>query len=103
MKITSIQAIPIDLKLAEPYTIAYETVTHATNIFLKIETNTGLVGFGCAAPDLPVTGETPDSVLKRCRVNNRTYTKRCRSIAFNLSIKKIKRAFKRSTFCNGND
>jgi L-alanine-DL-glutamate epimerase-like enolase superfamily enzyme len=63
MKITSIQAIPIDLKLAEPYTIAYETVTHATNIFLKIETNTGLVGFGCAAPDLPVTGETPDSVL----------------------------------------
>lgn len=55
------------MKLAEPYTIAYETIASAVNIFLKIETAKGITGFGCAAPDLEVTHETPESVLAVCR------------------------------------
>lgn len=51
------------MNLLESYTIAYEKVTHCTNIFLKITTNSGLTGWGCAAPDLPVTGEKPEDVL----------------------------------------
>jgi L-alanine-DL-glutamate epimerase-like enolase superfamily enzyme len=35
------------------------------NIFLRLETNTGISGYGCAAPDLVVTGETPESVLNK--------------------------------------
>ena len=31
---------------------------------LKITTNSGIVGFGCAAPDFEVTGETEESVLE---------------------------------------
>jgi len=64
MKITQLEAWLVKMDLKEPYTIAYETVTAAENIFLRIETNTGLNGYGIAAPDLPVTGETSDSVLE---------------------------------------
>lgn len=64
MKITRIEAWPVRMRLAEPYTIAYETLEEASNIFLRLETNEGVVGFGCAAPDLAVTGESPESVLE---------------------------------------
>lgn len=64
MKITKIEFWSIDLKLKEPYTIAYERIDHATNIFTRIETSKGITGFGCAAPDLAVTGETQETVLR---------------------------------------
>jgi L-alanine-DL-glutamate epimerase-like enolase superfamily enzyme len=64
MRITKITAWPVSMKLREPYTIAYETVSHATNVMLSIETSTGIKGCGCAAPDEHVTGETPESVLE---------------------------------------
>jgi L-alanine-DL-glutamate epimerase-like enolase superfamily enzyme len=67
MRITRIEAWPVAMKLAVPYAIAYETVETATNVFLRIETNVGVTGFGCAAPDLPVTGETPEDVLEAIR------------------------------------
>ena len=63
MKITQIEAWPFTMRLAEPYSLAYETVYKTTNVFLRLETNGGIVGYGCAAPDEQVTGETADSVL----------------------------------------
>lgn len=62
MKITHVSYERLDLKLAEPYTIAYETVTKAVNFILKVETDTTLVGYGCAAPDKEVTLETIQEV-----------------------------------------
>ncbi len=64
MRITGITAQPLILKLKEPYTIAYETVTETTNVLVKIETSRGITGFGCAAPDLHVTGETSTEVME---------------------------------------
>jgi L-alanine-DL-glutamate epimerase-like enolase superfamily enzyme len=64
MKITSMECWEVTMPLAEPYTIAYETVEKATNVFLKIDTSRGVVGYGCAAPDLPITGETVEGVVR---------------------------------------
>jgi L-alanine-DL-glutamate epimerase-like enolase superfamily enzyme len=66
MKITHLEAWPVTMPLAEPYTIAYETVATTTNVFIRVETSAGIIGYGCAAPDLEVTGETADSVLAAC-------------------------------------
>ena len=43
MKIKSVAAIPIDLKLKEPFSIANETVDIGENVFLKIETNEDII------------------------------------------------------------
>jgi L-alanine-DL-glutamate epimerase-like enolase superfamily enzyme len=67
LKITQLEIWPAELKLSEPYTIAYETVTSVTNLFLRIETDKGLTGYGCSSPDYEVTGETPASVQKDFR------------------------------------
>ena len=63
MKITRIEVWPVTMRLLEPYRIAYEVIESATNVFLRIETDEGIGGIGCAAPDEQITGETPDDVL----------------------------------------
>ena len=63
MKITTIEYFRLDMPLTFPYTIAYETVTKTTNIILKLVTDKGITGWGCAAPDKEVTGETPEEVI----------------------------------------
>ena len=62
MKIRELSCFELDMDLAVPYTIAYETVSSTTNIVLKMVTDAGLVGWGCAAPDMAVTGERPEDV-----------------------------------------
>lgn len=65
MHITRLEAWSVAMPLSEPYTIAYETVDSTVNVFVRLHTNTPLVGLGCAAPDPYITGETPAHVLNR--------------------------------------
>lgn len=67
MKITTIDAYTVTMKLREPYTIAYETLSSIDNVFFRLETDKGITGYGCAAPDLQVTGETAETVLTACQ------------------------------------
>jgi L-alanine-DL-glutamate epimerase-like enolase superfamily enzyme len=65
MKFTRIEGWSEKFRLSEPYTIAYETVSSFENIFLRAETDKGIVAVGCAAPDKMLTGETADIVLEK--------------------------------------
>ncbi len=62
MKITRCEAWKLRLDLEEPFSIAYSTVDHTFNWFLRIETDSGLSGFGCSAYDEEVTGENEKTI-----------------------------------------
>jgi L-Ala-D/L-Glu epimerase len=63
MKITRCEAWPYKLELEEPFTIAYSSIDHTVSVFLRIETDCGLVGYGVGAHDEEVTGENGDTIL----------------------------------------
>jgi muconate cycloisomerase len=58
MKITTIEAIAVSLPMKKPVQMAGETVTQAENVFVRIESDAGAVGWGEAAAAPTMTGET---------------------------------------------
>jgi L-Ala-D/L-Glu epimerase len=64
MKILRTECRVQEMLLSEPYTIAYETIYSCSNLFMVAFTDKDIRGFGCAAPDVEVTGETADSVME---------------------------------------
>jgi muconate cycloisomerase len=56
--IRRVDAIPVALPLRKPVRMAAETVTHARNILVRIESADGTVGWGEAASAPTMTGDT---------------------------------------------
>ena len=63
MRITRLDAWRVRFPLVKPYSIAYATTEVAENVFVRLETDSPLAGYGAASPDIEVTGETPETVL----------------------------------------
>lgn len=91
MRITKIEAWKHPMRLKEPYTIAYETIESTTNVFVQVETSRGVIGHGCAAPDLEVTGETAESVMKACTDIIEPALKGADPLRIALQLSKIKK------------
>lgn len=62
MKITDIQSGHLSSPLKRPFKTALRTVTHMEDVLVKIYTDTGNIGYGTAAPAVPVTGDTSSSI-----------------------------------------
>ncbi len=62
MKIKSVDVGTYTFRLEQPYVIAYESIETVSNVFIRFETDRDIAGFGCAAPDKAVTGETAETV-----------------------------------------
>ncbi len=60
MKVKSVVTQHVELPLVEGYRITGHSITVATNFLVRIETDEGLSGLGCAAPSNEVTGESDD-------------------------------------------
>lgn len=63
MKIVKMDWKPLQIELYEPLTVAFATYQKVENILVRIETDTGFVGYGEAAPLAFVTGELPEGVV----------------------------------------
>lgn len=61
MNITSVTVTGIKLPLIRPFIVSYETYYDMPTIIVKLETDSGAVGYGEATPDQHVTGETWES------------------------------------------
>jgi L-Ala-D/L-Glu epimerase len=61
MRIVDLSVFRRDFKLSNPSIVAYEAIEVAPNVIVRIECDDGLVGWGNAAPDEHVTGETAAS------------------------------------------
>ena len=63
VKIKSIEPFAASLPMKKTVTMAGETVVKADNVFVRIETDTGIVGWGEAASAPTMTGETVASMM----------------------------------------
>ncbi|WKA57848.1 dipeptide epimerase [Planococcus shenhongbingii] len=57
MKIVKAQISAVEFPLKEPFIISYATYPNMPAVIIKLETDTGIVGYGEAVPDEHVTGE----------------------------------------------
>jgi L-alanine-DL-glutamate epimerase-like enolase superfamily enzyme len=94
MKIVKVEAWPVNMKLSEPYAIAYEKVEHTTNVFLRIETSAGITGYGCGAPDEKITGETVASVINAYRDVVEPLVKNGDPLCYSLLLEKLRKPLK---------
>jgi L-alanine-DL-glutamate epimerase-like enolase superfamily enzyme len=67
MKITSCEIFPVKLTLEKPFSIAYMTIDHTINVFIRIHTDEGITGLGCGGHDQEVTGENGQTIEKALR------------------------------------
>jgi L-alanine-DL-glutamate epimerase-like enolase superfamily enzyme len=62
MRINRAEAVPVWIKLTEPFSIATETVDEVENVFFRFETDNGITGWGCCAPDTVTADDAKQSV-----------------------------------------
>ena len=63
MKVTSIDVFKVDIELAYPTRVPIGVLDAAHNVFLRINTDRGLSGWGEASPFAPITGDSQTSCL----------------------------------------
>lgn len=66
-RIVAVEITRHDFPLRHPSVVAYGGVETAPNIVVRMRLENGLVGWGCAAPDEHVTGESPEMVEQTLR------------------------------------
>ncbi len=62
--ITKVEIIKLNLPYKEPFVISLGVIESATNVVVKIHTNSGLTGMGECAPFVTIVGETQETVFE---------------------------------------
>ena len=67
MKVRDVEIYRFDLPLQQPFRISIGTMTAAADVLVRVETDSGLAGWGEACPFFPITGETQETSLAAAR------------------------------------
>jgi L-alanine-DL-glutamate epimerase-like enolase superfamily enzyme len=67
LKIKDIEIYYNDIRLVEPFTVAFGTVTDANGVLIRILTDAGIIGVGESSPVQFVTGETQETNIDVAR------------------------------------
>ena len=62
--ITKIEIIKLNIPYKEPFVISLGVIPEATNVVIRVHTNTGLTGTGECAPFVFIVGETQETVFE---------------------------------------
>ena len=62
MKITAIRTAEIQIPLRTPFKTALRTVDSVHDVLVRVQTDTGEVGYGEAPPTAVITGDTIGSI-----------------------------------------
>ena len=68
MIVDRVDVYALDLPLADPFEISLGTKREAANVLVRLETDTGIVGYGEAAPLETIVGETQASAIAQAEV-----------------------------------
>ncbi len=72
-KITAFHVWKEDLQLTRPYTIATKTIAEVENVFVRIDLDNGLSGWGSCNPDAAVAGESPEEAFQRLNALDKSW------------------------------
>jgi L-alanine-DL-glutamate epimerase-like enolase superfamily enzyme len=67
LTVSTVRAYRLEIPLETRYQLAYASFGTAENLVVRLETESGLTGWGCAAPDGHVTGESIEGNLDALR------------------------------------
>jgi L-alanine-DL-glutamate epimerase-like enolase superfamily enzyme len=67
LSVSTVRAYRLEIPLQTSYELAYGSFEAVENLVVRVQTESGLRGWGCAAPDSHVTGETVEGNLGALR------------------------------------
>ena len=67
LSVSTVRAYRLEIPLQTSYELAYGSFEAVENLVLRLQTESGQTGWGCAAPDSHVTGETLEGNLVALR------------------------------------
>lgn len=75
--ISSIEVIPLKVKLREPFIISLGRLDYADNVIVKITTSNGIIGFGECSPFRTIHGETPETCIAVGKIITEVFIGKC--------------------------
>ena len=101
MKIEDVETYRVSIPLVKDYKVSFGTITHARSAIVKVDTDTGLVGYGEADPLINFLEESVEGVPGLVKGHLLPVLKGCDVFDRELIHARMNRAVKGNQFAKG--